>query len=253
MSVGPSAALGVEHPHRHQLRPEGEAGEADAVVGLLGDRAGDMRAVAVFVERQAVAVDEVVALDELPGGEVGAAAEALAQGAIGDPGVEHGNGHAFGAGTPRRFQVFPGTDGVDAAGGEGHQRCRQALPGQEVPLLRDPAAGRSRGPAERAGVVGNGRFFFARRGGGDEVGRGVGDVGIGLQRGRRLTDAGLPWQVDGPRPLGSRQLDDQLVRGEAVRGRDASRGAGSTRVQASGPRAGSRRRSEGVDSSLRWP
>ena len=103
-----------------------------------------MGAVAVFVERQAIAVDEVVALDELPGGEVGAAAEALAHRAVGDAGVEHGDGHARGAGVTRCVQVFPGADRVDAAGGDRQQRRRQALPGQEVPLLRDPAAGRAR-------------------------------------------------------------------------------------------------------------
>ena len=62
---GVAAAVRVEHPHRHQLGPVGEPGEADPVVGLLGDRAGDVGAVAVLVERQAVAVDEVVAGDEL--------------------------------------------------------------------------------------------------------------------------------------------------------------------------------------------
>ncbi len=68
MSVGVAAAVLVEHPHRHQLRPVGEPGEADPVVGLLGDRPGDVGAVAVFVQRQVVVVDEVVALDELAGG-----------------------------------------------------------------------------------------------------------------------------------------------------------------------------------------
>ena len=57
----------VEDPDRHQLRPVGEPGEADPVVGLLGDRAGDVGAVAVLVERQAVLVDEVVARREAVG------------------------------------------------------------------------------------------------------------------------------------------------------------------------------------------
>ena len=63
--VGAAAAEAVEHPDRHQLRPVGEPGQADAVVGLLGDRAGDVGAVPVASSGRLAVADEVVALDEL--------------------------------------------------------------------------------------------------------------------------------------------------------------------------------------------
>src|SRR6185295_5092212 len=112
-----------------------EAGEGDGVVGLLGDRPGDVGAVAVFVERHAVVVDEVVALGELAGGEVGAAHEPAAEVAVGDAGVEHGDGHAFGSRPTEFGQVAPGPYRVDAAGGD--RDAPRAFPfgGEEVPLL----------------------------------------------------------------------------------------------------------------------
>src|SRR6185369_13029801 len=86
---GVAASLTVEHPHRHQLGAVGEPGEAEGVVGLLGDRAGDVGAVAVFVERQAIVADEVIAGDELTGPEVGAALEGGPEGAVGDAAVQY--------------------------------------------------------------------------------------------------------------------------------------------------------------------
>ena len=251
--IGPAAAQSVEHPHRHQLCPVGEAGEADAVVGLLGDSAGDVGAVAVFVERQAVAVNEVMAFDELPGGEVGAAAEAPAHSAIGDPGVKHGDGHASGAWVTRRLQVFPGADGVDTAGGDRQQRCRQALPGQEVPLLRDPATGRSRRPAERPGIVGRPSVLLRlpRR--------------WRCSRARRRRRPGLDRSTAAASPTlvcrGTAmvcactdpvQLDDQPVRDEAVGVGDRPQ-PDQAPGRASGPRAGSRRDRKASISSLIGP
>ncbi len=192
-------------------------------------------------------------LTNCPAAKSGLRRKRAAHRAVGDPGVEHGDGHARGAGMTRCLQVFPGADRVDAAGGDRQQRRRQALPGQEVPLLRDPAAGRARRSAERPGIVGDRRFFFARRGGGDVVGGGVGDVGVGSQRGRRLVDAGPPGQGDGSRSPGPRQLDDQPGAGRS-RGRPRRRPQlGPAPARASGPRAGLRRRSGSVDSSLVWP
>ena len=55
-------------------------------------------------------VDEVIALDELAGGEVGAAAEAAAERAVGDAGVEHRDGDAAarpGRLTASRFSQAP--------------------------------------------------------------------------------------------------------------------------------------------------
>ena len=126
--VGAAAAEAIEHPHRHQLRPVGEPGEADPVVGLLGDRPGDVGAVAVAIERQAAVVDEVMAFDELARGEVGAAAEAAAERAVGDAGVEDRDRDAAPAGALDRFQVFPGADRVDPAGRGGEERGARRLP-----------------------------------------------------------------------------------------------------------------------------
>ncbi len=48
--VGLAAAVPIEDADRHQLRSVGESDQTDPVVGLLGDRAGDVGAVAVLVE-----------------------------------------------------------------------------------------------------------------------------------------------------------------------------------------------------------
>ncbi len=53
-------AAGVEHPDRHDRGAVGQAGEAEPVVGRLRDDPGHERAVAVAVQRVAVAGDEVV-------------------------------------------------------------------------------------------------------------------------------------------------------------------------------------------------
>ena len=69
--------VAVEHPNRHQRCPVGDPGqEVVAVRGrpqchLLADRACDVGTVAVLVERQLVAVDQIVAADELARVEVG--------------------------------------------------------------------------------------------------------------------------------------------------------------------------------------
>ena len=58
-------------------RAVGQAGEPDAVVGGLGDRRGDVGAVAVAVVGEGVVADEVVAGDEARAGEVGRSAGVL--------------------------------------------------------------------------------------------------------------------------------------------------------------------------------
>ena len=57
-------ALAVEHAHGHQAHAVGQAGEAVAIVGGLGDRPGDERAVAVVVVGKVVVGDEVIAAYE---------------------------------------------------------------------------------------------------------------------------------------------------------------------------------------------
>ena len=230
--AGLAAAVFVEYPHRHQLRPVGEAGERDRVVGLLADRPGDVGAVAVFVERHAVVVDEVIALDELSGGEVGAAHEPAAQVAVGDAGVEHGDGHAFGPWSADFGEVAPGADRVDAAGGDAHPPRRFPLGGEEVPLLEGPVAGRGGrfgGAVEGAGVVGEeearGWFGGGGRGRGDVVGLGVGDPRVVAQGGGRLAHAGAGGQRQRAPARLPVELDDDLARREPVRGGDRRRGA----------------------------
>ena len=49
--AGGAEAVRVEHLHRDDLRPGGEAGEGEVVAGARGDRPGDVGAVAVAVER----------------------------------------------------------------------------------------------------------------------------------------------------------------------------------------------------------
>ena len=58
-----AAAVGAEELQGHDLDVPVDAGDADAVVAHGADRAGDVRAVAVVVQRVAVVVDEVVAVD----------------------------------------------------------------------------------------------------------------------------------------------------------------------------------------------
>ena len=50
--------------------PVGQAGQANAIVRAFGNRAGDVRPVTVAIERVGIAVDEVVAADELRRREV---------------------------------------------------------------------------------------------------------------------------------------------------------------------------------------
>ncbi len=215
-----AAAVFVEHPDRHQPGPVGEAGERDPVAGLLGDRPGDVGAVAVFVERHAVPADEVIAVDELPGAEVGAAQEGAPQRAVGDPGIEHGDGDAFSAGPPDFFQMAPGVDRVDAAGRDRQAAAGQAFGGEEVPLLEGPAADRGRRfrrASEGAGVIGDDEGRAARRGGGDVVGLRVFDARVAAQGGGALAHADAGGEPQLLSVAVAVELDDQLVGGEAVR------------------------------------
>ena len=96
---GAPAAGGVQHAQRHDLRLRSDADDAGAVLGR-GDRAGDVRAVAVGVLRVGVVVDEVVAGHE-PAGEVRMAEV--------DAGVDDRDGHARAArGRPRLGRVDVG-------------------------------------------------------------------------------------------------------------------------------------------------
>ena len=54
----------VDHLDRHDLDVERDAGRADVVVGELADRAADVRAVAVEIERHVVVPDEIARRDE---------------------------------------------------------------------------------------------------------------------------------------------------------------------------------------------
>ena len=60
---GVAGAVGVEHLDGHDLRARGDARAADAVAGLGGDDAGDVRAVAVVVLDVAVELLDVRAVD----------------------------------------------------------------------------------------------------------------------------------------------------------------------------------------------
>ena len=228
--VGAASPELVEDPNRHQLGAVGEPGQPDPVVGLLGDRAGDMGPVAVAVEGKGVMGDEVVALDELVGREVGAAPEAPAHGAICDPGVEDGDGLASGARPARRDQVLPGGRGVDPSGRGGKERLAGARPGQEIPLLGDPAAGYA-GIGQRAAVIGHvKRGFGARLRGGRYVVRlRIRDPGAPAQCGGGPFDADLRRKRHRPPGPRARELDDRLVRGEAPRRGDPGPGAGRRR------------------------
>ena len=131
-----AGARAVEHAHGHDPRPVGEAGDAEAVAGRLGDRARDVRAVAVEVVGVGVVVDEVVALDEAVE-QVGRALVAVA-GRVGDAGVEHRDLDAEPAGAADRVEAVPRVGRVDP----------EVL--AEVPLHALPAAERAAG---LAGVV----------------------------------------------------------------------------------------------------
>ena len=142
-----AGARAVEHAHGHDPRPVGEAGDAEAVAGRLGDRARDVRAVAVEVVGVGVVVDEVVALDEAVE-QVGRAAVAAAR-RVGDAGVEHRDLDAEAAGAPDRVEAVPRVGRVDA----------EVL--AEVPLHALPAA---EGLAGLARVVGDEAAQRARSG-----------------------------------------------------------------------------------------
>jgi hypothetical protein len=129
-------AVVIEHLHRHDRRAVREPGLADRVVRRLGDRARDVRAVAVGIVgigvlavarvavRPAVRA-EVTALGEAVAAEIGRAPERAAI-LVRDAGVENGDLDALAAGPALGDQVVP--------------RARR-VHGEEVPLVVHPAAG----------------------------------------------------------------------------------------------------------------
>ena len=62
-AAGVAGTAIVLKPQGHQRYPRGNADNPKAVVGHRTDRAGDVGAVAITVERQVVVVDEVPAVD----------------------------------------------------------------------------------------------------------------------------------------------------------------------------------------------
>ena len=114
--VGVALAGLVEDADRHQLRAVGQPGQGDAVVRLLADVPGDVGAVAVDVVGEAVVVDEARPCNKALAAKVGAAASSLAAVAVGDAGVEDGDGDAGGAGPAGAAEVSPGGDRVDPTG-----------------------------------------------------------------------------------------------------------------------------------------
>ncbi len=149
-------------------------------------------------------------------------------------------------GPPAVVQVSQAPTASMPPGEIGSSGVAVALPGQEVPLLQDPAARRARAaPLIGPGIVGDAssRFF------------GRSPRRWRCSRARRRRPAGCAaapppprarrsagGSADGSRRARAVELDDELVRGEAVRRRDADRGARPAPAPASGPRAGSRRR-----------
>ena len=131
-----AVAVAVEDADGHDPRAVGEPGEAEAVVGLLGDRGRDVRSVPVLVERVRVVVDEVPAGHELGGGEIGRPPERLPV-RVRNARVEHGDRHSRTAGRARGDQVRPGARRIDA------------VAAGKVPLQRLPVSGLTGG-----GVVG---------------------------------------------------------------------------------------------------
>ena len=88
--------------------PVGDARDADAVVRAWAITPGDEGPVAVAVVREVVAADEVVAAHEAAAVEVGRAqVAAVRRGPVGDPGVEHRDGHALAARRCRRRSRCP--------------------------------------------------------------------------------------------------------------------------------------------------
>ena len=151
---GVALAAGVEHADGHDRRAVGQAGQPDAVVRRLGDRAGDVRAVAVLVVAGSASwLDEVVALDEARLAEVGRLAEAAAVG-VGDAAVEHGDGDAAAAGRAGVDRVLPGDGGVDAVARRGSSTGS--------PASRGRGPGRS-GRTRRRGRRGSARRTRRRR------------------------------------------------------------------------------------------
>ncbi len=61
---------GVENLYRHDAAVEGDASDAEVVVGGLRDRAGHVRAVGAVIIRMAVVVDKVVSGDKRGAGQI---------------------------------------------------------------------------------------------------------------------------------------------------------------------------------------
>src|SRR5215211_6592791 len=102
----PALLVAVQDADRHQVDAVRDSGEAEAVVGRLRDRARDVSAMTLGIERDVVAVDEVPGMDEpLRDWEIGIAPVLVAVLAVGEAGVEDGDGDALRAGTMRRDEA----------------------------------------------------------------------------------------------------------------------------------------------------
>ena len=103
-----AGAVGVEHPHGHDRRAVGEAGQPEPVVGRLGDGPGHERAVALAVERERVVGRRSRSgSTNLVLAKSGRLAE-LVPVAVGDAGVEDRHDDAAAAGAVVGPQVRPG-------------------------------------------------------------------------------------------------------------------------------------------------
>ena len=214
---------GVEDPDRHQLGPVGEPGQPDPVVGLLGDRAGDVGAVAVFVERQRGRRRRSRSpwrTGRRPKSGLRRKRRALV--AVGDAGVEHGDGDAFGARAarlrrgsarrrPRRSRRGRSAGRPSPAPSQGRKfHCLKAQPPTWPRLRRRRRGCRGRWGAEAA--------LGGRRGGGDVVGRRVVDPRVAraapppprARRARRAAPASAPRRS--PSNLTTSWRGDELAR-----------------------------------------
>ena len=132
-----AVAVAVEDPNRHDRGAVRQPRQTDPVVGALGEDPGHERAVTFTVEREAVARDEVVGIDEPRAVEIGRAAKAVPV-SVGDAGVEDRHGDAAASSTMVGAQVGPRPGRV-------HPGSRQEVPLESLP----PAA-----MVRAAGIVG---------------------------------------------------------------------------------------------------
>ncbi len=197
--AGEAVSFGVEELQGHDRGVPVDAGDSVTVVAHGGDRAGDVRPVAVVVHGIAVAVDEVVPVDVVDQ-PVAVVVDAVRRHFAG---VGPGVGGQIGVGVVDA-RVDHGHDDAGAARGDVPRFGRV-----DVGVGRAPGLARVVEPPERVEVVVAGHRVVGQR----RIEFGVGDVGIAVEPGFDGARVGVVLGLEKDHALEAQAAEDRRVEG----------------------------------------